>query len=261
MNRLAPTDDTWFSRIKEPLRPASESSLDWSEETDILVVGCGGAGIAAALEASEHKKKVIVIDRFFGGGATAVSGGIYYAGGGTSIQKEAEVEDSPEEMFNYLKIETDGVVKDSTLRKFCNDSASNLDWLISHGVQFNSSVYRKKTSYPNKEYFLYHSDNSLVPNYMKLAKPAARGHKGFFPGRSLATGVGITIFNPLRDSAIKKDVQIMLQTEAVNLIVNRRGKVIGVEVLQIPQGTKDAQLHRKFSLRAQALQMYVRPLV
>lgn len=260
MKRLAPTDDTWFSRIKEPLRPTSESSLDWSEETDILVVGCGGAGIAAALEASEHKKKVIVIDRFFGGGATAASGGIYYAGGGTSIQKEAEVEDSPEEMFNYLKIETDGVVKDSTLRKFCNDSASNLDWLISHGVQFNSSVYRKKTSYPNKEYFLYHSDNSLVPNYMKLAKPAARGHKGFFPGRSLATGVGITIFNPLRDSAIKNDVQIMLQTEAVNLIVNRRGKVIGAEVLQIPQGTKDAQLHRKFSLRAQALQMYVRPL-
>lgn len=44
-----------------------------------------------------------VIDRFNGGGSTKISGGIVYAGGGISIQQEAGVEDSPENMFNYLR--------------------------------------------------------------------------------------------------------------------------------------------------------------
>ena len=110
MTKLNPKDNFWFSSIKEPLKISSETSIDWNEETEVLVVGCGGAGIAAALEASEQKKKVLIIDRFFGGGATAASGGIYYAGGGTSIQKEAGIEDNSEEMYKYLKIETNGVV-------------------------------------------------------------------------------------------------------------------------------------------------------
>ena len=101
MSNLTPLDDHWFSEIKEPLRPQSEKELQWDEVTDVLIVGCGGAGIASALEASDHQKNVLVIDRFFGGGATAASGGIYYAGGGTSIQKEAKVKDSVEEMYKY----------------------------------------------------------------------------------------------------------------------------------------------------------------
>ena len=260
MSNLTPLDDHWFSEIKEPLKPQSEKELQWDEVTDVLIVGCGGAGIASALEASDHQKNVLVIDRFFGGGATAASGGIYYAGGGTSIQKEAKVKDSVEEMYKYLKIETDGVVKDSTLHKFCEESPSNLEWLIGHGVKFNSSTYTKKTSYPNKQYFLYHSDNSLVPSYAKIAKPAPRGHKGFIKGRSLATGVGITIFNPLLESAIKKGVKTLFQTEVTNLIVNRRNKIIGVEVLHMPPGTRLSKLHKIYSQRAQALQMYIRPL-
>ena len=67
------------------------SSVNWDEEADIAIIGCGGAGVAAALEASEQKQDVLVLDRFFGGGATAISGGVFYAGGGTQIQKEAGV--------------------------------------------------------------------------------------------------------------------------------------------------------------------------
>ena len=65
------------------------------------------------------------------------------------------------------------------LKKFCEDSSNNVDWLMKHGVLFNSSLYRKKTSYPTSEYYLYHSDNSLVPKYAEQAIPAARGHRGY----------------------------------------------------------------------------------
>ena len=64
---------------------------DWDEETDVLIVGLGGAGACAAIEARHAEARVTVLERFNGGGATAISGGVVYAGGGTDIQKEAGV--------------------------------------------------------------------------------------------------------------------------------------------------------------------------
>ena len=69
------------------------SDLHWDEETDVLIVGLGGAGVCAALEAKQENARVTVLERFTGGGATAISGGEFYAGGGTAIQEEAGVED------------------------------------------------------------------------------------------------------------------------------------------------------------------------
>ena len=85
-------------------------------------------------------------------------------------------------MFNYLIQETGNIVKESTLKNFCDTSAENTQWLMDNGVQFDSSYYKIKTSYPGAGYFLYHSDNSLVPSYMEKSIPAPRGHRGFEEG-------------------------------------------------------------------------------
>ena len=58
---------------------------------------------------------MLALDIYVGGGSTAMNGGIVYAGGGTCVQAEAGVEDTPEEMFKYLQLETKGVIKDETL--------------------------------------------------------------------------------------------------------------------------------------------------
>ncbi|MDG2061029.1 MAG: FAD-binding protein [SAR86 cluster bacterium] len=256
-NQIKPGDQHWFSNVVSPINH-SINPVDWEAETDVIVVGAGGAGISAALEASEHAKKVILLDRFHEGGATAASGGVFYAGGGTSIQEEAGEEDTPENMYNYLKMEVQDVVKDSTLRKFCDDSRANTDWLIKHNVKFQGSVYKQKTSYPPPGYFLYHSDNSLVPEYIKNAKPAARGHRGYVESK-LATGHGVTIFNPLRDSALRNGVIIQIQSEVVGLINNDNNEVIGVQVYKF-QSEQIAKKHLKYSTRATALHLYVTPL-
>ena len=49
--------------------------LAWDSEVDVVVVGFGGAGACAALEAARAGASVLAMDRFAGGGATAVSGG------------------------------------------------------------------------------------------------------------------------------------------------------------------------------------------
>lgn len=256
-DEIKPGHKHWFSNVVAPIN-YDVNHIDWNAETDVVVVGAGGAGVSAALEASEQGSDVLLLDRFHEGGATAASGGVFYAGGGTSIQKEAGVEDTPDNMYNYLKMEVQDVVKDSTLRKFCEDSRANTEWLIKHNVKFQGPVYKKKTSYPPLGYYLYHADNSLVPEYIKNAKPAARGHKGFVKS-TLATGHGHTIFNPLRDAALKNGVNIQVQSEVVGLVTNNEEAIIGVQVYEF-SNAQDAKKHFKYSKRATALHMYVTPI-
>ncbi len=82
--------------------------IDWDDSADFIVVGFGGAGATAALRARENGLDVIALDCADGGGATLASGGVVYAGGGTAIQSANGEQDSPENMFNYLKLETRG---------------------------------------------------------------------------------------------------------------------------------------------------------
>jgi len=192
---------------------------------------------------------VLVVDRGSGGGASAMSGGVLYAGGGTCIQREAGVEDTPQNMFDYLKMETQGCVSEATLRAFCEQSAPTLDWLMAHGVEFRATLYGKKTSYPWIDYFLYHSDNSLLPAYAKVARPAARGHRG--AGRITraqmltATNLGGSIGWPLQDWARDNGVRFMPFSEARQLVMDRIGRVVGVRVLELPAGVDRDELNAR----------------
>lgn len=156
---MKPGDPCWYSEIETPMTVASPDALRWDVETDIAVVGAGCAGASAALEARAGGAKVMLLDRFVGGGASALSGGIVYLGGGTKYQQQAGYQDTPDNMFNYLKLETRGIVSDDTLRDFCNESVDNLAWLEKHGVRFEASMSPVKTFYPTNKYFLYYSGN------------------------------------------------------------------------------------------------------
>ena len=93
----------WGLAVDAPLTLADPDAHDWAGAADLLVAGLGGAGVAAALEALEQGLSVIALDRYEGGGSSAANGGVFYAGGGTSVQREAGVDDTAENMFAYLK--------------------------------------------------------------------------------------------------------------------------------------------------------------
>lgn len=214
-------------------------SLDWDIAVDVAVVGFGGAGAAAAIEARDAGASVAVIDRFNGGGSTKISGGIVYAGGGTSIQAEAGVEDSPENMYNYLIRETGDAVSEDTLRQFCQDSPGNLEWLKQQGVPFQASLCPFKTSYPSNNYYYYYSGNESFPPYSDTATPAPRGHRAHGKGVS-----GAALFKPMLDSARRKGVQVLAQHKVTGLIQDEDGTVIGLQLTHFAPGSMAGRLHR-----------------
>jgi len=214
----------------------------WDAEVDVIVVGFGGAGAVAALEAAQQGASVLVLDRFHGGGATAASGGVIYAGGGTSYQKVAGYEDTPEEMYRYLKQEVGDAVSDETLRLFCKQSPGMIAWLEQAGVPFEGSLCPFKTSYPTNKYYLYFSGNENHSRYKANAKPAPRGHRARGKGIS-----GLTLFHAMEKAVRKQGVQVRCQTRVDQLVFADDGRVvIGVEGLSIPPGIT-ARLHGTIS--------------
>ncbi len=215
-----------------------------------MVVGLGGAGVAAAVEALERGLRVIAVDRYDGGGSTAANGGVFYAGGGTVIQQQEGEDDDPEEMLKYLRIEAGNVVSEETLRRFVEESPETIDWILKHGGKLAGGVWKEKSSYPPLDKFLYHPDNSLVASYRKRAKPAARGHRAFARNGKKAWGLGKFITEPMTRSALSLGLSFHRFSEARQLIRDRDGRIIGVKTLSIPEGTSAARRFAKYISRA-----------
>jgi 3-oxo-5alpha-steroid 4-dehydrogenase len=233
---MKPTDPNWHSFVEAPLVLQNADDHAWDDRADVVVVGLGGAGAAAAIEAANRGAKVLVLERFVGGGATGLSGGIIYAGGGTRQQRAAGFDDDPDNMFRYLKQETGDCVSDGHLREFCEASVANLEWLESLGLEFPGNMSPVKTSYPSNPYFLYYSGNEALPVNQKVARPAPRGHRHAARGQA-----GGSFFARLRDAALRTGARVSCHTKVTRLVVDAEGRVVGVEARRIDPESREAR--------------------
>jgi 3-oxo-5alpha-steroid 4-dehydrogenase len=222
---------------------------------DVVIVGYGMAGVTAAIEAAEAGARVLVLDRGYGGGASALSGGVVYAGGGTRYQRAAGLDDTPENMFNYLRQEVGDVVSEATLRRFCETSASTIDWLEEHGATFRASLCPYKTSYPTDEHYLYYSGNEKAWPYREHATPAARGHRQVAKGM----GSGHALFEALREAAMRSGVAFRPLSRVESLIIED-GQVKGVRYRTVDADAPSVARHRRLSKVAGKLGNWVPPL-
>ncbi|WP_431024929.1 FAD-binding protein [Halomonas sp. H5] len=239
------------TEIQAPYRCADPAAEAWHDQCDVLVVGWGGAGACAALEAREGGADVLVVDRLEGGGASAKSGGVVYAGGGTDQQRAAGQTDSPEAMFDYLRHETQGVVSEATLWRFCQQSRDNLAWLERLGTPYEASMPPGgKTSYPADGYYLYYSGNELVPACRGDNPPAPRGHRTVNKGHG-----GVVFYRHLRQGCVEAGVRALLQTAVRRLVVEEgSGRVIGVEAWRLDPESPAGRRHRRLARRIERWQ-------
>lgn len=125
-----------------------------TQETDVLVVGTGFAGLVAALRASETRRVVCVDAGTVAGGTTRLSGGGVYAP--NNAWKRALGGEETLEQFQRF-IETDnGKSLTERERKFVaryyKYASKALDFLVSKGVNFHLSI-ASEAAIPNNEAF------------------------------------------------------------------------------------------------------------
>jgi 3-oxo-5alpha-steroid 4-dehydrogenase len=207
-----------------PSRPLRVADVEaWHETVDVLVVGYGGAGACAAIEAARAGASTLVLERASGGGGTtALAGGVLYLGGGTRVQKACGIDDSPEEMLRYLTASTPDPDAEK-FRLYTEGSVAHFDWLVAQGVPFKDALHEERTTQPENDDGLFWSGNEKSWPYRDLAKPAPRGHKVQAPGDA-----GALLFSKLHDAAIASGVRIAYETRVVKLVLDEGGAVVGV---------------------------------
>jgi 3-oxo-5alpha-steroid 4-dehydrogenase len=197
----------------------------WDDSADVVIAGLGVAGACAAIEAREAGADVLVIERAGGGGGTtANAAGHVYLGGGTRVQKAVGVEDSVEDMYTYLTMNTP-VPEADKIRLYCDESVAHFDWLVAQGVPFKDTMFQGKHFMQMTDECLIWSGNEEAWPFREKAKPAPRGHKV----AKVAEGGGALMVEKLTEKMRALGVRIELNT-GVQQLVREGGRIAGVRV-------------------------------
>jgi hypothetical protein len=98
----------------------------WDKETDVLVVGSGGAGLVAALAAEDGGASAMVLEKAtVVGGTTAVSGGVVWVPTNHHMA-EVGISDSRDEAIAYMKRLADGRSDDKLVETYVDQAPAML---------------------------------------------------------------------------------------------------------------------------------------
>ncbi|MEV6278782.1 FAD-dependent oxidoreductase [Nocardia sp. NPDC051832] len=214
-----------------PTKPANLAAMTHFDlETDVLVVGYGCAGAAAAFEAASTGAQVLVLDKAGGpGGASALSGGEIYLGGGTPVQQACGFDDSPEQMAAFLRAALGPGADAQKITLYSADSVEHFHWLADRGVPFKPSLWDTPTWVPPTDDGLMWLGENSWP-FTELATPAPRGHRP-----TAQDFGGKLLMDVLVSAAESAGVTARFDTVATNLIVAEDGSVAGVRARRYGQ--------------------------
>jgi len=170
----------------------------WDDTYDVVIIGTGFAGLAAAVEAKNAGASVAVIEKMpVHGGNSIINGGDFCAPG-TKLQKAAGVEDSPDLMYKDM-LKAGQYLNHPELARMVADNARDaLEWCESLGAKFTKLGF----------------------------------HGGHSVKRANATinSSGSEVVRVLFDKANALGVKIETRTKMVRFIANKEGRVVGIEV-------------------------------
>ena len=188
-------------------------------DADSVIIGAGGAGLSAAIEAVENgAEKVIILEMTAkaGGALNYTSGSMSAAG--TIIQKEEGVQDSVEDyVADILRIGGDlgGKPNEALVRVYANEATAVFDWLYEAGLKDNTYSVDRATG--NRAVF---APEHALFTIQRTYKPSPEDKANY---KSAA--------HEVLDSLIAQNdvIEVKLNTKAVKLVANDKGQVLGVE--------------------------------
>jgi fumarate reductase flavoprotein subunit len=105
------------------------------EKRDVVVVGAGLAGYAAAIAAAEGGADVLLLEKTRKPGGSSLMSGGSFAFAGTRLQRENGVEDGSELLYKDL-MESSGYDDDTLIRVFVDHQLTTFEWLEGQGLTF-----------------------------------------------------------------------------------------------------------------------------
>lgn len=183
-----------------PLR-AQGNKPQFNKVADVIVIGSGFAGLAAALEAVEQGRSVMLLEKMPAfGGNSAINGGAF-AVAGSPLQAKEGIKDSPELMLQDMIKSGRGLSHVDLLKNIVYGTRPAFDFTVKYGVQYKP--------------FVQHFGGHSVPRIMQTIE---------------STGGGIT--RPLVEAARKLGVDMHLNCAVTDFVQDKDGRVIGVKVLE-----------------------------
>ena len=188
--------------LKTPI--VKETTAVEDRKTDVLVIGGGLAGLAAAVEARDNGAEVILVEKMAStGGTSALSGG-GIAAPGSKFQIEAGIDDSVAAYVNqwlmYQRV-TDrpdnGSPDKERITWLASQGAETIDWLVSLGYGFGA---------PTSFGMIEGADRFHYPNNLPNGQPGK-----------------------MTEVAKERGAEILVNTRATELVVEK-GRVVGAVV-------------------------------
>ena len=204
----------------------------WDQEADVVIVGAGGAGLAAAVQVSSQKKSVILLEKMptYGGSSLICGGALAFAG--TDMQASENVKDSNELFYKDLMKVGENQNVPSLVKAYVDNQLETYEWLKKAGVKFLKLGIYSGMSVPRS--------HQVVPaDLLKILNDAAKAH----------------------------GVKFMMETAASRLVVDEKtGKVRGVQATKsgktVYYGAKKGVILTSggFSLNKDLLAKFVPPM-
>ncbi len=110
----------------------------YDNEADVVVIGGGLAGYAAAIEAAAQGAEVLLLEKQPETGGSSVLSGGFFAFAGTDIQKAAGIDDSDALLFDDLRRAGQQQNDEALVRTYVDQQMAAYEWVVSHGAKFTS---------------------------------------------------------------------------------------------------------------------------
>lgn len=190
-------------------RAADSAAYTWDKEVDVVIVGAGGTGLAAAIEAAGGGADVLVLEKGEAVGGTTLRSGCVMQAAGTTFQKENSIytDDTAEKHLQYYLAAGEGQVEEELVKDITTNAASHIDWLQDEVGVVWESIY----------------GGCRIP-YIDESLMADRIHS--------PEGGAAAVVDLLTKAAEDNGAVIECDTEVTCLITDEDNGVIGVEATQ-----------------------------
>ena len=187
-------------------------------DADVIIIGAGGAGLSAALEAvANGAEKVIILEMTAttGGALNFTSGSMSAAG--TIIQKEDGIEDTVESYIADIINNGDdfgGEPNEELITVYANNAAETFDWLYENGLKdctFSVDRATGARAVFAPEHALYSIQRTYKASPIDKTKYKSAAHE-------------------VLDKLVAADerIEVKLNTKATELVANEKGQVLTV---------------------------------